>query len=1829
MKILHVLLTAAACVLLPKLAFAQCDDRDLDGDGFSCLAGDCNDNDNTVYPSAPELCDGKDNDCNNVRDDRPDGDGDGVNLCQGDCDDNNPNRYPGNTEVCDGVDNDCNAGTQDATISRACYQGPPGTQNVGLCRGGTELCNAPGGWSGTCGGQILPTAEQCDNQDHDCNGANLNGFANADNDPVYACQGDCDDNNPNRYPGNTEVCDGVDNDCNPATLDTSLTRSCYTGPGGTVNVGVCRAGTETCSGASGWSGTCNGQILPTTDGCEPADLDCDGIALEGPDADGDGSNACVDCDDNNPNRRPGATEVCDGQDNDCDAFVDERNNNGDPIQRSCYTGPPGTQNVGLCRAGNELCNVPGVGWSGVCGGQVLPTPEQCDQVDHDCTGGNFNGFQNLDGDPVPLCMGDCDDNDPNNYPGNTEICDGRDNNCINGADENFDNDGDGWTTCGGDCNDNDPGTYPGAPEICDGRDNDCDTFTDEDFPDVDMDGFRPCGPNPDCNDNDNTVFPGAVEQCDNKDNDCDALVDERNNAGDPMRRRCYTGPAGTADIGTCRLGWEYCVVGVFNGTCAEQVVPRTEQCDGQDDDCDGRRDEDFDLDGDGFTSCENPVDCNDGDATQFPGNPELCDGKDNDCDNLTDEAVNGTPLRQTCYTGPVNTSGVGLCRSGYHACNGAAGYDTSSCIDQIVPTTDICDGDDNNCDGTVDETFDVDGDGFTSCGGDCDDNNRAVHPDALEVCNNVDDDCDTIVDGTETLCYEGPVGTATVGLCRPGTALCVNGQPQGACNDQVVPVAEVCDFEDNDCDGDIDEDFDQDADGVAECAGDCDDNNPFKSPNVPERCDCDDNNCNGEDDEDGFGGSVCEFGACHDFDGDGFTNCEGDCNDRNSTAFPGAAEVCGDQIDNDCDGLTDEDTDEDNDGFTVCGGDCDDRFAQINPAAAEVCDAFDNNCNDQVDEGFDLDGDFATVCAGDCDDTNPNISPFRREICGDNLDNDCDGTVDNDTDLDGDGFTTCDGDCNDYNSAVYPGAPEVCDGHDNDCNGRVDEGFDVDRDTFATCFGDCNDADPAIHPFAPEVVDGQDNNCNGATDEGQDDNDGDGFSYLCGDCNDNNPDISPQTVELCDGRDNDCDGVIDRDPTGASVCAACNDVDLDGVTDCDGDCDDTDPEVAPGRREVCDGKDNTCDDRVDFDIITQTNVCIGTGDAGTAPDVSGGFDAASTGTDSGIPGGEGVDLGLPPELNSLALSCGCSTSGSERSRHGPWTGLLLLVCGLGLFRGRRRTWTWLAWGTVMLLSLGGCTSVDFASQDSGVNSDASDASTGPVDAGRDSGVDLGTDTGVVIPDAGPVDLGPFTEGACRLQDESKIRLETLPMSSFMLAVHREFSSGVVTGIEALTLDDPSRSLRALAMSTSLPLGIDASDPLAASKIIDGVLDAVFLTGIPGVQGVATRVDETSRQSFFHEGRPAARTLRRVTMSNVVLPSMVRNGLIAGLGNVPLRNLGGLPAPDTTEVAEELLVAAYVEIDPNTPPSASIVVALGPLAASPSIATRLNDLTNGTHVAPPGSVLELRCETSTASALRVDFLWVVDNSASMQEEQQALAATADSFFDALQISQIDFRLGVVTTDGETLQGGGFTNDLQEFKDNVRVGINGNGDEQGLEYGLRALERTRTSTNEDQRLRDGAVPVVIFFSDEDAVMLRPFSEYVDAYRQQGALSFAIVGPRPRGCRAIGRGVARVGERYIRAAEELGGTSASICSEDFTEPIREILIAAAGEASQTRLMNSPISGSLEVAFPTVRVPRSRTEGFDYEPSANSILFFGPVAPREGTPFRATFQVVAPFVP
>ncbi len=247
-----------------------------------------------------------------------------------------------------------------------------------------------------------------------------------------------------------------------------------------------------------------------------------GKGKAGEDGDGDLFGPDEDCDDANAAVYPGAPELCDGLDNDCDGNIDE--------------------------------------------GAVDMRPFYWD--------GDGDGF-GKDGDSQTACAapegfvevaGDCDDLDAARFPGNPEICDGLDNNCDLVVDEGVtdtwfrdaDGDGhgesterieacapgDGWVQEATDCDDTNAARFPGNPEVCDGLDNDCDFEIDEGvqvlrYRDGDGDGFGDpsntgmvcegeAGWSPDardCDDASAAVFPGASEVCNGRDDDCDGVID--------------------------------------------------------------------------------------------------------------------------------------------------------------------------------------------------------------------------------------------------------------------------------------------------------------------------------------------------------------------------------------------------------------------------------------------------------------------------------------------------------------------------------------------------------------------------------------------------------------------------------------------------------------------------------------------------------------------------------------------------------------------------------------------------------------------------------------------------------------------------------------------------------------------------------------------------------------------------------------------------------------------------------------------------------------------------------------------------------------------------------------------------------------------------------------------------------------------------------------------------------------------------------------------------------------------------------------------------------
>ncbi|MFH1465764.1 MAG: MopE-related protein [Pseudomonadota bacterium] len=483
--------------------------------------------------------------------------------------------------------------------------------------------------------------------------------------------------------------------------------------------------------------------------------------------------------------------------------------------------------------------------------------------------------------------------------------------CHNVGGVTSDADGDGYDFAA-DCDDTDASVHPGADELCNGLDDDCDGEIDEEAVDApgwhvdnDADGYgdpegavESCEPieglledGSDCDDADASVHPDAIEiWYDGVDTDCDGWSD-------------YDADRDGHDSD----GW--------GGDDCDDTEPTINPdavetwYDGVDADCAG--DDDYDQDHDGF---DTSLDCDDTDALVYPGAIEVWyDGVDTDCDGWSD------------YDQDLD---------GFDA--GEHGGDDCDDLDAAVnPSAEDLpyDGLDSDCDGHSD--FDADYDGHDSDawhGDDCDDGDATIYPGAPETWYDgidsdcaADDDYDQDVDGYQL------------------TADCDDTDAS------VFPGATDTWYDgvDQDCDGHSDYDADYDGhDSDAHGGDDCDDTDGAISPSAEELCDLADNDCDGAVDEDDaadaptwytdadgdlWGDPTSGITACNqpagtiadgtdcddtdaslnqdDADGDGFSTCDEDCDDAEPTTYPGATEVAGDGVDNDCDGEIDNDAD--------------------------------------------------------------------------------------------------------------------------------------------------------------------------------------------------------------------------------------------------------------------------------------------------------------------------------------------------------------------------------------------------------------------------------------------------------------------------------------------------------------------------------------------------------------------------------------------------------------------------------------------------------------------------------------------------------------------------------------------------------------------------------------------------------------------------------------------------------------------------------------------------------------------------------------------------------
>ncbi len=622
---------------------------------------------------------------------------------------------------------------------------------------------------------------------------------------------------------------------------------------------------------------------------------------------------------------------------------------------------------------------------------------------------------------------------------------------------------------GTDCDDATPSVNPGASEICDGLDQDCDGEIDEDpvdggtwYPDLDEDGFgdpesaisaceEPSGvvsDGTDCDDQNNTVNPGGIEICNGLDDDCDGEIDEGrllewflDKDGDGWGVEEYS-------ILSCDAPEGYVL---YAGDCDDSdpaYHPSAEESDCSDPNdynCDGSTGY-ADLDEDGFAACE---ECEDMDASIFPGADEYCDLEDNDCDGEVDE---DDALDASTWYLDEDLDGFGQAEVSLVAC--------------YVP------------------------DGYVGDATDCDDSDSFVNPSSFEICNDVDDDCDGQIDEEaldaswwyRDLDSDG-YGDAAEALesCQQPTGYVVDYSDCDDTDSAVNTAAtEYCDGIDNDCDGEVDEDDAADAAMWYQ-----------------------------DGDGDGFGNPASFAVAC--VAAEDYVADSSDCDDSNASVHPGADEYCND-VDDDCDGEVDEDDaldastwylDYDEDGFgdavrykvsceapdwyVADSTDCDDVDGSIHPGASEICDGLDDDCDGEVDEGA---VDPATWYA-DLDGDGYGDPGSSAEAC-----------------QAPEGYVADSTDCDDGEASVHPGADEYCNETDDDCDGEVDEGAAVDApewyvdadedgygdetESLVACEApsgysaspdDCDDSDPQVHPEANDACDGVDQDCDGQVDE--------------------------------------------------------------------------------------------------------------------------------------------------------------------------------------------------------------------------------------------------------------------------------------------------------------------------------------------------------------------------------------------------------------------------------------------------------------------------------------------------------------------------------------------------------------------------------------------------------------------------------------------------------------------------------------------------------------------------------------------------------------------------
>lgn len=439
--------------------------------------------------------------------------------------------------------------------------------------------------------------------------------------------------------------------------------------------------------------------------------------------------------------------------------------------------------------------------------------------------------------------------------------------------------------------------------------------------------------------------------------------------------------------------------------------------------------------------------------------------------------------------------------------------------------------------------------------------------------------------------------------------------------------------------------------------------------------------------------------------------------------------------------------------------------------------------------------------------------------------------------------------------------------------------------------------------------------------------------------------------------------------------------------------------------------------------------------------------------------------------------------------------------------------------------------------------------------------------------------------------------------------------------------DGTRSMNA-STSTRDVTGFIAERPAFNSETDAGqVLDG-FQATILGDANVLYMTD-TGRQSF--PALSAALSTYSLTLSTAMQPTDLANTLVQYLGinavDGTVTNLPSAAADEPFETDYTLLIGViyYSQND------IVVMVALVPASLAGTYAHITGAMSSANNVASTSATTASQTDTFTAQGGGglADFLFVIDNSGSMSNEQQAVSDAAAAFDAAISNSGLDYHIGIITTDSDVLVDGlgdgGFTADISEFTSDVMVGISGSGTETGIWYAEQSLLSSAQGDASDGTVtasghpRAGASLSVIILSDEPSQYTRrsggvAFDPNNNLFLDRGYRVYAIVEPTNQST-----------SQYDDLALATGGSVADIGDTSvFSTIMNNIATNAGGASSQFALTQLPIASTITVSINGTTVANSAVDGWTYNAASNSVVFHGTALPSGGDAVSVGYRYI-----